>query len=418
MGTYRIIYRDAAGNDRKAFTTFEDNSTIEENLASIVPKAVERGLLHPEATAQNVLFEYKGVRLNTKLPIQQAAPTIKEHEDVVVRYLASQVNLRMRIDVDDPSDQRKIFFGGRRTVSIKETVAVSPSEQLSGQIEEKLSEIMGKHAFFGKKVKDLKQFRLRTPEKKVQTNMSLAEQGFETDLEVDVKPRIWFDWPPVFYYGIDGPFTGYAITLGVLLPLIVLLFWVFGETEVQRFQVTFEAPYEFNVKIGDSNDFVPIVDGKVTARIAAGSYTISVYPRERPIQKHQLLLERKVHGGIGASDSLWTESLPVAPADTADSAGTVTTPVTIVGYEGAGSMINLKVPLLFNGFEYPLRDELSWNFQLAAGEYEFKFKLDDEQLISSDPGEGGVMKMSDFVFLVSDSTEATVKFRYSTRGDL
>jgi len=32
MGTYKIVYRDEAGIDRKAFTTLEDGATIEENL--------------------------------------------------------------------------------------------------------------------------------------------------------------------------------------------------------------------------------------------------------------------------------------------------------------------------------------------------------------------------------------------------
>lgn len=418
MGAYKIVYRDAAGNDRRAFTTFEDQATIEENLANIVPRAIARGLLHPEATAQNVLVEHKGVRLNPKLPIDQAAPGIKENDEILVRYIASQVNLRIRIEADDPTDQRKIFFGRRRTISIKETVSVSPSEQLMSQIKSKLNEIRGKHKFCGKEVKDVKQFKLRAAEKTVQPGMSLAEQGFETDLEVDVKPRIWFDWPPCFYYGLRGPYTGYAITLGVLIPLIVLFAWLFAKTEVPRFQVTFEAPFECNVKVDDSMEFVPLDNGKPTGSIAAGSHTIYWFPRERPILERPLLLKRTVHGGIGESDSMWTEILVVPEPDTA--AVESMTPVTVVGYEGVSSMNNLKVPLLFNGFEYALQEELSWRFELVPGEYEFKFSgLSDDLLLSSDFGEGGITRKenSKFIFVVTDTIETTIKFRYGTGGD-
>lgn len=410
MGTFKIVYRDAAGNDRKAFTVFEDNATIEENLARIVPRAIEKGLLHPEATAQNVLVEHKGVRLNLKLPIDQAALGIEENDDVVVRYLASQINLSMRIVADDPADQRKIFFGRRKTLSIKETVAVSPAEQLLGQIEEKLNEIGGKHKFYGKEVKNAKRFELRTSGKKIQTDMSLADQGFETDLEVNVKPRVWFDWPPCFYYGFRGPYTGHAITLGIILLILVPLFW---RSEVNRFYVTFEAPFECNVKLDDSTEYIPFKDNTANDTLEAGLHTVHVYPRERPIESRPLLLKKKVFGRAGDSDREWREHL--APADTIQED---TTSVTVVGYEGASSMINLKVPLLFNGFEYPFREGvLSWHFDLVPGEYEIKFELADDKLISSDPGEGGVRKKSDFIFVVEDTTETTIKFRYGTGGD-
>jgi hypothetical protein len=415
MGTYKIVYRDASGHDRRAFTTFEDSATIEENLTRIVPRAIEKGLLHPEATAQNVLVEHKGARLNLKLPIKQAAPGIKDHEDIVVRYLASQINMRMRIEADDPTDQRKIVFGKRKTISLKESLAVSPSEPLIGQIEEKLKEISKKHQFYGKRVKDVKRFKLRTADKKINLSMNLAEQGFETDLEVDVKPRIWFDWPPCFYHGWRGPYTGYAITLGILVPLVVLFLWVFGKNDVPRFQVTFEAPFELNIKIDDSQEFVPVKDGKPVVSLAAGPHDIRVYPKERPVEQYSLSLERKVRGGIGEQDSMWAERLDAAVVDS-----TViqkTTPVRIVGYEGASSRDNIRVPLMFNGFEYPLKNELSWNFELVPGEYEFKLRLRDDMLISSEVGEGGVTKKSDFVFVVSDTTEATILFRYATGGD-
>jgi hypothetical protein len=425
MGTYKIVYRDAAGHDRKAFTSFEDSATIEENLARIVPRAIEKGLLHPEATAQNVLVEHKGIRLNLKLPIKQAAPSIKDHDDIVVRYLASQINLRMRIKADDPGEQRKIIFGKRKTLSIEESVGVSPSEPLIDQIEDKLSEISKKHKFYGKRVSDVKKFKLRIPDKKINPMMSLAEQGFETDVEVDVRPRVWFDWPPCFYHGFRGPYTGYAITLGILVPLVILFLWVFAKNEVPRFQVTFEAPFECNIKVSDSDEFVRFDEGKAVLSMAAGLHTIHVYPRERPIQEHSLLLERKVRGGISERDSTWIEPLVLAAVDTvaadsllADSVAVrKATMVTVVGYEGASSMANLRVPLLFNGFEYSLKDELSWHFELIPGEYEFKLQLGDDLFISSDPGEGGVTKKSDFVFVVSDTTETTIKFRYATGGD-
>jgi hypothetical protein len=414
MGTYKIVYRDAAGKDRKAFTAFEEDSTLEENLARIVPKAVEKGLLHPEATSQNVLIEHNGVRLNPKLPIHEAAPGIKEHDGIVVRYLASSVNLRMRFEPDNPDDQRKIFFGKRKTLIINETVPVSPSEQLFGQIEGKLNEIRGKHRFFGKEVKDIRQFVLQTPAKKLNPDLNLAEQGFETDLEVDVKPKIWFDWPPCFFYGYRGPYTSYAVTLGILLP-VILLSWllIFGKTEVPRFQVTFEAPFECNIKVDASERFIPLKDGKPTYSLKAGAHTVHIYPRERPILRHSLLLEKKVRGGIGASDSLWTERL--AMLDTTSSQ--TTTPVRIVGYEGASSWKTLMVPLLFNGFEYGLKEELSWLFDLVPGEYEFKLKLSDDQFISSDAGEGGISKKSDFVFFVQDTIDTTIQLRYNAGED-
>ena len=412
MATYKIVYRDAAGNDRKAFTTFEDKVTIEENLGRIVPMAIEKGLLHPEAKAHNVLVEHKGVRLNLKLPIHQAAPGIGEHDEVVVRYLASQINLCMRIVADDPADQRKIFFGRRKTISIKETVAVSPSEQLIDQIEGKLNEIRGKHKFYGKEIKDAKKFELRAPGKKIQPYMSLAEQGFETDLEVKVKPRVWFDWPPCFFYGFRGPYTGHAIVLAILLLVLVPFLW---RTSVPSFHVTFEAPVECNVKIGESKQFVPLGNGKPAASLEAGAYTVYVFPREMQIQKHSMLLRKTVHGGISESDSMWTESLPLMIPDS--TAAGDTTSVTVVGYEGASSMLNLRVPLLFNGFEYSFGDKLSWQFDLIPGEYEFKFKLGDDKFISSDPGEDGVAKKSDFIFAVEDTLEATIVFRYGTEGD-
>lgn len=415
MGTYKIVYRDAAGKDRKAFTAFEEEPTIEENLFRIVPKAVEKGLLHPEATPQNVLVEKDGVRLNPKLSIRDAAPEIKEHDEIVVRYLASSVNLRMRFEPDNPDDQRKIFFGKRKTLIINETVSVSPSEQLFGQIEGKLNEIRGKHRFFGKEVQDIKQFILQASAKKLNPDLSLAEQGFETDLEVDVKPKIWFDWPPSFFYGYRGPYTAYAITLGILLPVILLFFWIFGKTEVPRFQVTFEAPFECNIKIDDSEQYIQIKDDKPTCSLAAGAHTVHIYPRERPILREPLLLEKTVRGGISASDSLWTHQVKMV--DTTSSL--MTTPVRIVAYEGENSLDNLRVPLLFNGFEYGIKVELSWYFELVPGEYEFKLALKDDQYISSDPGEGGgIKKKSKFVFAVEDTLETTIQLRYRTGGDL
>lgn len=420
MGLFKIVYRDAAGHDRKAFTTFEDNVTIEENLANIVPKAKEKGLLHPEATAQNVIVEYNGARLNTKLPINQAAPGIKEHDNIIIRYLASQINFCMHIIADDPADQRRIFFGRRRTLRIKETVAVSPSEPLIGQIGEKLEEVRGKHKFYGKEIKDVRQLRLRTPDKRIQPVMSLAEQGIEADLEVDVKPRVWFDWPPCFYYGFKGPYTGHAITLGIAAIVVVLIVLLSGATDIPRFQVTFEAPIECNIKIDDSTSaFIPVEKGKPTAGIEAGRHAVYVYPRELPIQKHDMLLEKRVRGGVGESDSMWTEQLTLALPDTTatDTVVVDTTSVRIVGYLGEGGYENLQVPLLFNGFEYPPPEELSWHFNLIPGEYEFKFKLGDDRLISSNPVGEGVRKQSDFIFAVEDTLETSIEFRYGKEGD-
>jgi hypothetical protein len=412
MGTYKIVYRDAAGTDRKAFTTLEDNATIEENLTRIVPKAVEKGLLHPEATAQNVLVEHNSVRLNLKLPVQQAAPGIQEHDDLIVRYLASQISLRMRFVADDPNDQRKIFFGRRKSLSIEETVAVSPSEPLFGQIEGKLGEIRGKHRFFGREVKETKQFKLHAPSKKINPDLSLAEQGFETDLEVRVKPRIWFDWPPCFFYPHRGPYTAYAIVLGVLLPIIALFFWIFGEQDVPRFHVTFEAPFEFNIKVDDSDQFIPIENGKPTCSLLAGSHTVRIYPFEEPIRTQPLLLQRKARS---VEDSMWTVRLEPPAVDT--TMIVKKTPVRVVGYEGPSSIEdNLRVALLVNGFEYQGRDEPYWQFELKQGEYEVKFKLDDSQYIGSEI-KGGVGEKSKFVFALEDTVEARVILRYGAKED-
>lgn len=430
MGMYKIVYRDAAGNDRRAFTNFEDKSTIEENLAHIVPKAVEKGLLHPEATVQNVLVEHAGVRLNTKLPIRQAAPGIKDHDDIVVRYIASQISLRMRIVADDPADQRKVVFGRRKTIKIKETVAVDPSEQLMGQIEGKLNEFRSSHKFYGKELKNVKKFELRTPERKIQPYMSLAEQGFETDLEVKIKPRTWFDWPPCFFYGLRGPYTGHAITLGVVLAIVAITWFGCQGTDVDWFLVSFEAPIECNVRIDDAADIAPLVDGIPVDSIPAGEHVITIYPRERPIQRDTIQFHKKVRGKIGESDRKWNVQLHVAVPDSTISERT--TPVRIVGYEGASSIDdNIRLPLILNGFKYPLNEnELDWKFELVPGDYEIRFSnLPDEQLLTSEPSESevskggdftfesGVLKKGDFTFAVVDSMETRIVFRYDTKAE-
>lgn len=421
MGTYKIVYRDEAGTDRKAFTAFEDNATIEENLVRIVPNAVGKGLLHPQATPQNVLVEHGGVRLNHKLPLREAAPGIKENEDIVIRYIASSINLQMLVEADNPDDQRKIFFGKRKMLSIKETLTVNPSEPLASQIEGKLNEIRERHRFFGRTVKDAKRFELRAHQKRIIPNLSLAEQGFDTDLEVKVKPRIWLDWPPCFYFGHRGPYTGYVITLGVLLPIIVLVVLLTGADTVPRFHTVFDAPFDCNIKVDGKSAFAPLEDGKPEASIAAGLHTIWIYPKERPIHRRSLLLEKRVRGGISESDSMWTvdqsDSLwsGVLP-DTSDRL-VEKTPIRIVGYEGPAGYNNLQVGLKFNGFYYPVDDDLTWEFNLVPGDYEFKLDLEDDLLLTSrvrGDGNGVSVKPENpFVFtVVEDTLVATIVFRY------
>lgn len=422
MGTYKIVYRDEAGTDRKAFTAFEDNATIEENLVRIVPNAVGKGLLHPEATPQNVLVEHDGVRLNPKLPLKEAAPGIKENEDIVVRYITSSINFQMLLEADNPDDQRKIFFGRRKMLCIKETLTVNPSEQLASQIEGKLDEIRGRHRFFGRTVKDAKQFKLRAHKKSLIPNLSLAEQGFDTDLEVKVKPRIWLDWPPCFYFGLRGPYTGYLITLGILLPVIVLIVLLTGADAVPRFHTVFDAPFECNIKVDGQPAFATVEDGKPRASIAAGMHTIWVYPKERPIHRRSLLLERRVRGGISESDSMWTvdESDSLWSGILPDTPDTLVerTSIRIVGYEGAADYNNLQVNLKFNGFSYPVDDDLTWEFDLVPGDYEFKLGLEDDLLLTSRVrGDGNGVSgnpENPFVFTVAEDTlVSTIVFRYN-----
>jgi hypothetical protein len=427
MSNYKTIFRDAAGADRMAFTAFDDNETIEENLSHVLPMAIERGLLHSNATIRNVKVEYRGKDLNLKLPVKQAAPGIKPDDEILIRYISSSVNLYMHIQPDDPEDMRKIFFGRRKTFTIKETVPVSPSEPLGNQIKEKLEEIRGKYRFSGREIKDVKKFDLRASGKKLRPNMNLADQGIETDFEARVRPRIWCEWPPCFFNGLAGPYTGYGIALGIILLIIMPFIW---RTSVDEFSVTFEAPFEFNIKIDGAKEYVGREEDRVVAHnVSAGEHTVHVYPRELPIQSMQMEFKKNVIGRVSDSDRILAVPLELAvsaaPMDTAaaDSAAADSTVmsggdralVRISGYEG-NSLHQLRVPLLFNGFEYSTSNMMSWwEFRLIPGEYEFKLKLKDEEFTSSEASkDGAVVKKSDFRFAVTDTTEATITFRYNT----
>lgn len=414
MKTYKFVYRDAQGNDKKAFVEIEEDATIEENLVRIVPKAVERGILHSDADAQNVLVELNGVRLNPKVTFPKAAPDMKDEDYIVVRYLASSINLRLNFWADDPDDIRKVYFGRRRTQNLSEPVAVSPSEPLGPQVEEKLNEIKGKYKFFGTEVKDAARFALKAKGKKLLPALSLAEQGIESDADVKVNPRIWFDWPPAFYNGIRGPYTGFAITLALLVGVFALFFWIFGSEDVQYFRVAFQAPFECNVKIDDSAEWIHVVEGETADSILAGVHTIYIYERERPMRTQQVNMRRAVRGGVGDSDRLWTETLRASPENAATGKPT---PVKVIGYQGEVDFDNLMVPVSLNGFEYSFDAVLGCDFNLMPGEYEIKFELSDDRHISSETSSASVVKKSDFVFVVQDTTMATVTFRYRREGD-
>jgi hypothetical protein len=413
MATYQVIYRDQAGNDSPTFTAFEDGQTIEENLARIIPRAIARGLLHPEAAPDKVVVEHNHVRLNLKLKIQEAAPGIKEHDDIVVRYVASKINLRMRFWGDDPADQRKVMFRKRRTVAVNESLVVNPAEKFSTEVEGKLNEIKGKYKFFGKKIKTLKRFRFRSEGRKININQSLTDQGIEEDIEVEVRPRIWFDWPARFWNGFGGPYSAHAITLGLLVPLVVLGWFVFGTTDIEGFQVTFESDYECKIRIGDNPELLDLKDNKLVRNLRAGEHVVHVFPKERPIVDQTFLLEKTVRGFVNSEDSLVTISLPsVDPVDS------TRTSVRIVGYQGESvrelELQNVKYGLLINGFAYDV--QLAYRKDLLLGDYEIKFDTDDGGFLSVEV-RGGISHEGDFRFAVVEDVagDAGLKFFYGER---
>ncbi|MEE9268737.1 MAG: hypothetical protein V3V49_00590 [Candidatus Krumholzibacteria bacterium] len=411
MATYQVIYRDQAGNDSPTFTAFEDGETIEENLARIIPRAIARGLLHPEAAPDKVVVEHNHVKLNLKLNIREAAAGIKEQDDIVVRYVASKINLRMRFWGDDPADQRRVMFRKRKTVAVNETAVVNPAEKFSIEIEGKLNEIKGKYKFFGKKIKTLKRFRFHTGSKKINVNQSLTDQGIEEDIEVDIRPRVWFDWPARFWNGFGGPYTAHAITLGVLVPLLALVLFLFGTTVIEGFEVTFESDYECKIRIGDSSELLDLKDNRLVRHLGAGEYVVHIFPKERPIVDQTVLLEKTVRGFVKSEDSLVTINLqPVAPVDSARAL------VTIVGYLGEAAVptvINVDYELLINGFTYS--HQLSHRKQLFVGNYEIKFNTDDSEFREV-VSRGGMSHEGDFRFRVNGAESGTgLTFYYGER---
>ncbi|MCP4570758.1 MAG: hypothetical protein GY838_00240 [bacterium] len=406
MGTYKFVYRDEHGNDKKAFVTVEESATIKENLARVVPKAVERGILHPEASADNVLVELNGVRLNPRVPFAEAAPGMKDEDYIVVRYLASSVNLRLNFAADDPEDIRRVYFGRRRIQKLCESVAVSPSEPLGPQVEDSLAEIAGKYQFFGKSVPETSRFALKKNGKKLLPALSLVEQGIESDADVKVKPRIWFDWPPAFFNDLRGPYTGHAIVLALVACVIGLVALLSGSQEVPYFQVKIKSPFDCNVRIAETGEWIYASRGDVADSIPAGDYTLEIYQRERPKRTRQLNLRHKVRGGISESDRQWTEELPSAP----DSMTGPLTPVKIVGYLGESGEDNIRVPVLVNGFKYA--HDISCDLKLMPGMYSIEFELPEDRFISSGTNSSGGTAMDDFGFVVSDTIETTLELRY------
>lgn len=341
--------RYGESEERDVLVHFNEDETIVENLARIIPAAIGSGHLPPECSAQNCRLYYGGKLLNPNLTLKEQLPQVRDGEMLILRDQASTVRLMVRFKPDNEPERAQSVF-------------VNPNRPLKEEMSKFLQGVGKDYRFYRRKAK---KFRLYAGRKKLKLGKSLAAQGFESGFDARLVPALILRWPP-----------GTALIMLFCLILAAGLgygVWRIAKAtrKMEVFQVRFTSDDPCWI-VGDGAKYQVETSGQ-TVPLKAGFYKFEVLPKSFPIFPYDLEVGPKK----ARKDSLYARIPVHARFAQADSILLV-----ITGYQGEELSTKNRINggLLINGFPRDIDEYGYLKIMLPRGMYEIRYSLPDSLL--------------------------------------
>jgi len=398
LGKATYILRFKNGATREMLVQFAKNETVRENLARILPSAIQQGFLPETCSADTVELDHKERTLNLDLPLGEQG--VHDYDVLVLRDLSSMIRIVDRYKADDNEPAM-------------ESVTLPPNEVLKTAFGDFGAKMRREYTFYGRKVK---KFHLIHGKRKLNLKKSPRALGIKEDIEVRFKPRILFEWPPRFVWP-PGPFTAWLLsTILVAAVVVLVLLFTRKPTPLTRFKVTLECK-NAPCKIYDGEGTL-VANDRFTDYYDVGEYRFRIYPKEYPVIDTLIVLETDLTG----ADSL--RHVVIDPTEKYKDSPDVR--ITILGFAAEkrherlnSALKGIELTVMINKFEYPTDEFSRFPTMLYRGMYEIKFSLADTKFRECVVvNEGSRTKQDNFYFDLSDPAytgNTIMNFYYSIR---
>jgi hypothetical protein len=277
QGIYILRFGDS--NFRDMIVSFTDNLTIHDNLESIIPDAIKKGYLPNSCSAEYAELEYKGKTLNSKSQLKDH--NILENEILILRDLSAAIRVSLRFRLNKKGEIVKPAPKLNKKDEIVESVEIRPNVPLREALKDAATKIREKYRYYGRK---FSKYDLFLDNNKLDQVKSLKAQGITSAVELQFKPRIFFEWPPRLIWP-PGPYTTYAIIGAALIVMIAGYLWYLTEFPIRpNFEVRFICKSECYVYEG--NNLLGVITDKdsiLERQLPEGPYKFKMFPKNLPI---------------------------------------------------------------------------------------------------------------------------------------
>jgi len=235
--------------------------SLQENLTRIIPAAVARGFLPSSCATEAIELSVADRVLSLESSLHDQG--VRPNELLLLRVLESTSRLEIRMYPDScEAVDRSVYVDNRQPLG----------KELDGFVESVGTE----YRFHGRK---MRKYRLVTDSGKLDLSRSLASQCDQKAVKVDLRPKVWFEWPPGLYYP-TGPYTTYSI-FGAILLVVALILWA-------PWQPKPITSFAFSLACSESskilcNNGAPEADSVFSARLDTGQYSFRIFPRDYPM---------------------------------------------------------------------------------------------------------------------------------------
>jgi hypothetical protein len=330
---------------------FDEDETIIENLARLIPSAIQRGFLPAECSADSVKLLYGGRQLNLNVSFDKQTFSVPERSILNIQDRSSTIKVRIHYTPDN--------FGER-----SDTVFINPNKILSAELAKFLSGVSKEYKFYRRKAK---KFNLIKDRSKVKLNKTLAVQQIESGFDATLAPRLFFRWPPG-KLAIGTFVTAFALIAAVVVWRLWLILFPTPPPVIERFYVTINTDIEANL-VNPDTSIAMLPDSALMLILEPGRHDFEVFPKQFPIFPFMMTL-----AADAANDSMtFFINVQSRFADVE--------PISLIvtGYRGrefAGNRI--EEPLLVNGYPQAADEFGAIRFSIPRGVYVLKYDLDDD----------------------------------------
>jgi len=346
---------------------FVSSDTLRENLERIIPKLKLLGILGENVSTDDVEVHYNGKPLNLDLPFSEQ--NVKADAVLELLDLSSRVRMAIRYEADRGT--RKLFSKHARGPLVLESVAVNPTVPLKEALKDSVDKLRSKRRFYGRK---LWKYNLIHNKVKLDKNRSLRDQGIGHDVEVFLRPRILFEWPPGLLWP-PKPYTTYLLSIIFFVVVgIVVYYWT---RRVEDFYVILRCKQECKIlKKGEVSLASEFAD-----TLHVGKHDFTIFPKDYPIFDTTITLvpERscdkpKVYE-LDLNDKFPTSGLvevSIAGYYCDDSVGDILECIS------ASDRLDSNVTLFINHFPRTINNIWYFSGKLPPGRYEIKHQLNNK----------------------------------------